>query len=72
MRSRLSALIREAAQVFELSDLRCYFLLEIRKLPVKVVAERTALSPTSVYKKRREVANWLLAVGPHFVMRWER
>ncbi len=72
VRARLSALIRLASKTFELRDLRCYFLVEIRKLPIKVVAQRTGLSETAVYQKRRKVAAWLLAIGPRFISRWEQ
>ncbi len=72
VRARLSALIRLAAKSFELRDLRCYFLAEIRKLPIKEVARRTGLSETAVYQKRRKVAVWLLAIGPRFISRWEQ
>ena len=70
-RTRLSQLIRLAAQTFDLRTLRCYFLVEIHRLPIKEVARRTKLSETAVYQKRRKVANWLLAVGPRFISRWE-
>ncbi len=72
VRARLSALLRLAAETFDLRDLRCYFLIEIRKLPIKEVARRTRLSESAVFMKRRNVANWLLQVGPRFVSRWEQ
>ena len=72
VRTRLSALLRLAAQNFGARDLRCYFLVEIRQLPVKVVAERLGLSETAVFRKRRSVANWFYAVGPRFMSKWER
>jgi RNA polymerase sigma factor (sigma-70 family) len=71
VRSRLSALIRLAAEHFDLRELRCYFLVEVRRLPIKEVARRTRLSESAVFKKRRNVANWMLQVGPRFVSRWE-
>jgi RNA polymerase sigma factor (sigma-70 family) len=71
VRARLSALLRLANSVFSTVDLRCYFLVEIRRLPVAKVAERLDLSPSSVFAKRRAVADWLLAVAPRFVSRWE-
>jgi RNA polymerase sigma factor (sigma-70 family) len=71
VRTRLSALIRLAAQSFDTRELRCYFLVEIRRLPIKEVARRTHLSESAVYMKRRNVANWLLQVGPRFISRWE-
>lgn len=72
VRARLSALLRLAAQTFALRDLRCYFLVEIRKMPIRQVARRTGLSEAAVFQKRRRVANWLLAVGPRFISRWEQ
>ncbi len=72
VRSRVSALIRKAAESFDTRDLRCYFLVEIRKLPVKTVAQRLGLSEASVFNKRRAVANWLLDVGPRFISTWEQ
>ena len=72
VRARLSALLRLAAESFDLRDLRCYFLVEVRKLPIREVARRVGLSEASVFQKRRQVANWLLAVGPRFVSRWEQ
>jgi len=71
VRARLSALIRLAAQSFETRELRCYFLVEVRRLPIKEVARRTRLSESAVFMKRRNVANWLLQVAPRFVSRWE-
>lgn len=71
VRARLSALLRLASSVFSTVDLRCYFLVEIRKLPVAKVADRLGLSPSSVFAKRRAVADWLLSVAPRFVSRWE-
>jgi RNA polymerase sigma factor (sigma-70 family) len=72
VRARLSALIRLAAEQFDLRDLRCYFLVEIRGLPIKEVARRTRLSESAVFMKRRNIANWLLQVGPRFISRWEQ
>ncbi|MCB9851242.1 MAG: sigma-70 family RNA polymerase sigma factor [Phycisphaerales bacterium] len=71
VRQRLSSLIRVAAQSFDLRELRCYFLVEVRKLPIKEVARRTRLSESAVFMKRRNVANWMLQVGPRFISRWE-
>jgi RNA polymerase sigma factor (sigma-70 family) len=72
VRTRLAALIRQAAGTFQHRDLRCYFLVEIRKLPIKEVAKRTGLSESAVFQKRRNVANWLLTVGPQFISSWEQ
>ena len=72
VRARMSQLLRLAVQTFDRRDLRCYFLVEIRKLPIREVAERLSLSESAVYQKRRRVANWLLSVGPRFVSSWER
>lgn len=72
VRARLSGLLRLAAQTFDTRDLRCYFLVEIRRLPIREVAHRTGLSESAVFQKRRSVASWLLAVGPRFVSRWEQ
>jgi RNA polymerase sigma factor (sigma-70 family) len=72
VRSRLSALLRLAAETFSRRDLRCYFLTEICKLPIREVARRTGLSESSVFQKRRQVAAWMLAVGPRFISRWEQ
>ena len=71
VRSRLSSLIRLAAQYFDRRDLQCFFLVQIRKRPVKEVASRLGLSETAVFRKRRLVAEWFQAVGPQFVSNWE-
>lgn len=71
VRARLSALIRLAAASFDTRELRCYFLIEVRRLPIKEVARRTRLSESAVFMKRRNVANWLLQVAPRFISRWE-
>lgn len=71
VRLRLSALIRLAAQSFDTRSLRCYFLVEVRQLPIKEVARRTHLSESAVFMKRRNVANWMLQVGPRFISSWE-
>ena len=72
VRTRLSKLIRLATETFSTRDLRCYFLVEIQKLPIKEVAHRTGFSETSVYQKRRKVANWFLTFGPRFISKWEQ
>ncbi len=72
VRHRLSSLLRIAAENFSVKDLRCYFLVEVRGLPIKEVARRIHLSETSVFQKRRKVANWLLAMGPRFISQWEK
>jgi RNA polymerase sigma factor (sigma-70 family) len=72
VRHRLSSLLRVASKNFGIKDLRCYFLVEVRGLPIKVVAQRIKISETSVFQKRRKVANWLLAMGPRFISQWER
>jgi len=72
VRSRMSNLLRLAAKTFDLRDLRCYFLVEIRRLPIREVARRLSISESAVYQKRRHVANWLLSVGPRFISSWER
>jgi RNA polymerase sigma factor (sigma-70 family) len=72
VRTRLAALLRLAAERFDRRDLHCYFLVEIRKLPIREAAKRTGLSESSVFQKRRQVAAWLLAVGPRFISRWEQ
>ncbi len=72
VRHRLSSLLRVAVKNFSTKDLRCYFLVEVRGLPIKVVAERIGISETSVFQKRRSVANWLLAMGPRFISQWEK
>jgi RNA polymerase sigma factor (sigma-70 family) len=72
VRARLRALLRLLAASFSRRDLRCYFLVEVQRLPIGVVAERLGLSPAAVFAKRRSVADWLLAVGPRFFTRWER
>lgn len=72
VRARLRALLRLLAASFPRRDLRCYFLVEVQRLPIAVVAERLGLSPAAVFVKRRSVADWLLAVGPRFFARWER
>ncbi len=72
VRHRLSSLLRVAASNFSTKDLRCYFLVEVRGLPIKSVADRIGISETSVFQKRRRVANWLLAMGPRFISQWEK
>ncbi|NOX57799.1 MAG: sigma-70 family RNA polymerase sigma factor [Planctomycetes bacterium] len=72
VRHRLSSLLRAASKNFSVKDLRCYFLVEVRGLPIKEVARRTQLSETSVFQKRRRVANWFLAMGPRFISQWEK
>lgn len=72
VRARLSQLIRFARRNFEIRDLKCYFLVEIRKLPIKEVAGRLSLSESAVFAKRRQVANWMMAMGPRFISSWER
>lgn len=72
VRARMSQLLRLAAQTFDHRDLRCYFLVEIRRLPIREVARRLEMSESGVFQKRRRVANWLLSVGPRFVSSWER
>lgn len=72
VRARLSALLRHACGSFSHRDLRCYFLLEVRKRPIAEVAERLHMSVSAVYNRRRAVAQWLLAVGPRFISRWEK
>jgi RNA polymerase sigma factor (sigma-70 family) len=72
VRTRLAALLRLAAETFDHRALRCYFLVEIRKLTIRETAQRTGLSESSVFHKRRQVAAWLLAVGPRFISRWEQ
>lgn len=72
VRARLSSLLRLASKTFDQRELRCYFLVEIRRLPIREVARRTGLSESTVYHKRRQVARWLLAMGPRFVSRWEQ
>ena len=72
VRARLSALIRFAAQTFDTRDLRCYFLVEIHKKPIKEVARRLGISESSVFTKRKNVATWFLAVGPRFISAWEQ
>jgi RNA polymerase sigma factor (sigma-70 family) len=71
VRARLSQLLRMAARNFSPRDLRCYFLVEVRRLPIKLVGERLQLSESAVFQKRRQVANWLLAVAPRFISRWD-
>jgi len=72
VRARLSALIRHALSFFKHRDLRCYFLVEVHKIPIAEVAERLGMSVSAVYQRRRAVAEWFLAVGPRFISRWEK
>ncbi len=72
VRHRLSSLLRVASTNFSTKDMRCYFLVEVRGLPIRVVAKRIGISETSVFQKRRSVANWLLAMGPRFISQWEK
>jgi RNA polymerase sigma factor (sigma-70 family) len=72
VRAQLSALLREAANCFSKQDLRCYFLVELRRLPIAEVARRLGLSESAVFAKRRLVADWFLAVGPRFFGSWEQ
>lgn len=72
VRARLSALIRQASTAFSHRDLRCYFLVEVHKRPIAEVASLLKMSVSAVYSRRRAVAQWLLAVGPRFISRWEK
>ena len=72
VRARLSALLRYALQSFTPRDLRCYFLVEVHKRSVAEVARRLGMSVSTVYNRRRAVAQWFRAVGPRFISTWEK